>query len=141
MVPEWRWHASGHARFQIQHQQTVAPSESLSPSEICEQIRVKRESIDSNNAPNDFVYNNTVKEIEILQAKNRELQLSSAEKDKQLHLYQKQVDTLKHTLSKADKINKEQARTIESLKQSLKESLKESLEQSLERYLTRRDLA
>ena len=66
-----------------------------------------------------FQAENMTSEIEILQAKNRELQLSSAEKDKQLQLYQKQVDALKHTLSKADKINKEQARTIESLKQSL----------------------
>ena len=66
-----------------------------------------------------FQAENLNSEIEILKAKNRELQLSSAEKDKQLQLYQKQVDTLKNTLSKADKINKEQARTIESLKQSL----------------------
>merc|ERR1719367_87706 len=66
-----------------------------------------------------FQAENLNSEIEILKAKNRELQLSSAEKDKQLQLYQKQVDTLKNTLSKADRINKEQARTIESLKQSL----------------------
>ena len=66
-----------------------------------------------------FQTENLNSEIEILKAKNRELQLSTAEKDKQLQLYQKQVDILKNTLSKADKINKEQARTIESLKQSL----------------------
>ena len=66
-----------------------------------------------------FQAENMTSEMEILKAKNRELLLSSAEKEKQLQLYQKQVDTLKHTLSKADKINKEQARTIESLKQSL----------------------
>ena len=66
-----------------------------------------------------FQAENLNREIEILKAKNRELQLSSAEKDKQLQLYQKQADTLKNALSKADKINKEQARTIESLKQSL----------------------
>ena len=66
-----------------------------------------------------FQAENLGSEIEILKAKNRELQLSSTEKDKQLQLYQKQVDILKSTLTKADKINKEQARTIESLKQSL----------------------
>ena len=66
-----------------------------------------------------FQAENLGSEIEILKAKNRELQLSATEKDRQLHLYQKQVDILKNTLSKADQVNKEQARTIESLKQSL----------------------
>merc|ERR1712223_883644 len=66
-----------------------------------------------------FQAENLNSEIEILKAKNRELQLSSSEKDKQLQLYQKQVDILKSTLTKADKINKDQARTIEALKQSL----------------------
>ena len=66
-----------------------------------------------------FQAENLGSEIEILKAKNRELQLSSTEKDRQLQLYQKQVDILKNTLSKADKVNKEQARTIESLKESL----------------------
>ena len=66
-----------------------------------------------------FQAENLGSEIEILRAKNRELQLASTEKDRQIDLYQKQVDVLKNTLSKADKVNKEQARTIESLKQSL----------------------
>ena len=48
-----------------------------------------------------FQAENLNSEIEILKAKNRELQLSSAEKDKQLQLYQKQADTLKNALSKA----------------------------------------
>ena len=71
-----------------------------------------------------FEAENVDNEIGILKAKNRELQLSSTEKDRQLQLYQKQVDILKSKLSQADKVNKDQARTIESLKQSLLKEMK-----------------